>query len=296
MSLEPELFKLHFKSIKRVVDVIKTIDLDTVNAKTLAFLISLFGKTSLHDDVVYLLRDKIYEAFKKRKANIFDIVETFNTMMILNKLTSEDLKKTGLDQDFTFANQISKNPKIIQNLRYFELLAIAQIEEEALWGAYLDNIYTLNFKSLNIMDTTVIETCLQFILGSSMKSFSNGASQLQKEIAKVGERIKSELKQSQGGKENIYIKYSQNENRLIEVVQSQGNHYIFSFNVPNTRFVADLFHTPTNTVIEVNGPSHYIKHFEANSIVVTEKLNGRSTMKFNKIKIIGYNVAAINFQ
>jgi hypothetical protein len=75
-----------------------------MNAKTLAFLISLFGKTSVSDDVVLILRDKIYQQFEKGKANIFDIVETFNTLMMLNQLTIEDLQKIGLDNDVEWAN------------------------------------------------------------------------------------------------------------------------------------------------------------------------------------------------
>lgn len=92
MSLEPELFKLHYEQIKKIVDITKQLDLDAMNAKTLAFLISLFGKTSLMDEVVFKLRDCIYHRFNNGKANIFDIVETFNTLMVLNQLTINDLK------------------------------------------------------------------------------------------------------------------------------------------------------------------------------------------------------------
>ena len=92
MSLEPELFQLHYEQIKKIVDITKQLDLDAMNAKTLAFLISLFGKTSLMDEVVFKLRDFIYQRFNNGKANIFDIVETFNTLMVLNQLTINDLK------------------------------------------------------------------------------------------------------------------------------------------------------------------------------------------------------------
>ena len=91
MSLNPELFKTHYQSIHKIVQMTKSLDLNKLNSKTLAFLISLFGKTSLYDDVVTSLRDRIYKQFQGGKANIFDIVETFNTLMMLNQLKIEDL-------------------------------------------------------------------------------------------------------------------------------------------------------------------------------------------------------------
>lgn len=61
MSLNPELFKIHYQSIYKIVSVTKCLDFNKLNSKTLAFLISLFGKTSLFDEVVVTLRDKIYK-------------------------------------------------------------------------------------------------------------------------------------------------------------------------------------------------------------------------------------------
>jgi len=63
----------------------------------LAFMISTFGRNSLYDDIVLSIRDAIYSKFKAGQANIYDIVECFNTLMTLNILSLEDLKKTGLD-------------------------------------------------------------------------------------------------------------------------------------------------------------------------------------------------------
>jgi hypothetical protein len=88
--------------------------LNELNSKTLAFLISIYGKTSLFDNIVIALRDKIYEQFCVGKANIFDIVETFNTLMTLNHLSAEDLEKIGLDKVIDWAHQISTEPKNIQ--------------------------------------------------------------------------------------------------------------------------------------------------------------------------------------
>ena len=106
MSLQPDLFELHYKQINKIVKIIKTLQLDSLNGKTLAFLISLFGKTSLNDEITFLLRDKLYILFKKNKANIYDIVEAFNTLLSLNKLSYDDLKRLGLDKDFSFATQM----------------------------------------------------------------------------------------------------------------------------------------------------------------------------------------------
>jgi very-short-patch-repair endonuclease len=129
-----------------------------------------------------------------------------------------------------------------------------------------------------------------------MKTFNNGVAQLLNEISVIGDRLKSELVATMGSRENVYIKFSKNENRLIEVIQNLGNEYIYSFKVPNSKFVADFYHTPSKTIIEVNGPSHYVKKFDGDSLVVTDQLNGRSVSKFNRLKSAGYNVSAINFQ
>ena len=51
----------------------------------------------------------------------------------------------------------------------------------------------------------------------------------------------------------------------------------------------------TNTIIEVNGPSHYIKKIENTHIIVTEELNGRSQAKANRLIEKGYKFVPINF-
>jgi len=74
-----------------------------MNGKNLAFMISCFGKNSLYDDIIIKLRDAIYTKFGQGQANIYDIVECFNTLMTVNILTEEDLQKTGLDKNFEWA-------------------------------------------------------------------------------------------------------------------------------------------------------------------------------------------------
>ncbi len=51
-----------------------------------------------------------------------------------------------------------------------------------------------------------------------MKTFNNGVAQLLNEISVIGDRLKSELIATMGSRENVYIKFSKNENRLIEVI------------------------------------------------------------------------------
>lgn len=66
-------------------------------------MISCLGKNSLYDEIVLKLRDAIYKKFKTGQANIYDMVECFNTLLTLNLLTEEDLVKTGLNSNFEWA-------------------------------------------------------------------------------------------------------------------------------------------------------------------------------------------------
>ena len=61
--------------------------------------------------------------------------------------------------------------------------------------------------------------------------------------------------------------------------------------------VADFYLPSSKTVIEVNGPSHYIKRIQQpeNFILVTSELNGRSIAKERKVKHLGYKLVTINF-
>jgi len=75
-------------------------------------MISFFGKNAIYDDIVPLLRDAIFKKFRQGQANIYDIVECFNTLMTLNMLSINDLKQTGLHEDFEWAEQLKTEPKI----------------------------------------------------------------------------------------------------------------------------------------------------------------------------------------
>ncbi len=94
---------LFYAALSNIVKIIKTLDINKLSGKNLAYMISCFGKNSLNDDVIIKLRDAIYSKFGQGQANIYDIVECFNTLMTLNILTEEDLQKTGLDKNFEWA-------------------------------------------------------------------------------------------------------------------------------------------------------------------------------------------------
>jgi hypothetical protein len=103
MSFNIENQKLFYAALSNIVKIIKTLDINKMNGKNLAFMISCFGKNSLYDDVIIMLRNGIYSKFGQGQANIYDIVECFNTLMTLNILSDEDLQKTGLDKNFEWA-------------------------------------------------------------------------------------------------------------------------------------------------------------------------------------------------
>lgn len=111
----------------------------------------------------------------------------------------------------------------------------------------------------------------------------------------ITDKIKSKLQESSVPRENLYIKRSINEQKLTSVINNLGLDFAYSYKVPETKLVADFFHKPSKTIIEVNGPSHYIKKFEGHNIVVTDQLNGRSSAKMTKLREKGFKCATINF-
>jgi len=52
----------------------------------------------------------------------------------------------------------------------------------------------------------------------------------------------------------------------------------------------------TMTIIEINGPSHYIKKIVEGKIIVTDQLNGRSLLKEKNLLEQGYKLVTINYQ
>lgn len=50
------------------------------------------------------------------------------------------------------------------------------------------------------------------------------------------------------------------------------------------------------TIIEINGPSHYIKKIVEGKIIVTDQLNGRSLIKEKNLLEQGYRLVTINYQ
>ena len=107
LSLNKSGMELHQKAIMQIIKVIENVDLTKVKSKTLAFLISFYGKNCISDEKVNELKWIIYNHFINNQANIFDIVETFNALMNIKQLSIDDLKKTKLDKNFQWANDLS---------------------------------------------------------------------------------------------------------------------------------------------------------------------------------------------
>lgn len=65
--------------------------------------------------------------------------------------------------------------------------------------------------------------------------------------------------------------------------------------VPESNYVADFYLPSKNLLVEVNGPTHYIKRIQDGKVVVTDELNGRTRAKMQRIRDSGLNIASINF-
>lgn len=66
--------------------------------------------------------------------------------------------------------------------------------------------------------------------------------------------------------------------------------------VANYRYTADFFLPGTKTIIEINGPSHYLKRIVDGKITVTDQLNGRTRIKEQNLLDQGYKLVTINYQ
>lgn len=82
---------MHHGALLKIVEIIDQIDFKSVNSRMLAFLISCYGKNCIQDEKVNWIKSLVYKQFRDKKANIFDIVEVFNTLLNLNMFTVEDL-------------------------------------------------------------------------------------------------------------------------------------------------------------------------------------------------------------
>jgi very-short-patch-repair endonuclease len=103
-----------------------------------------------------------------------------------------------------------------------------------------------------------------------MNALHERANELHMKVETFTDKIKIKLQESNGPRENIYIKRSINEQKLTSVINTLGLDFVYNFKVPDTKLVADFYHKPSKTIIEVNGPSHYIKKFEGEKIVVSD--------------------------
>jgi len=66
--------------------------------------------------------------------------------------------------------------------------------------------------------------------------------------------------------------------------------------VPESKYTADFFFPSKGVIVEINGPSHYIKNIVDGKIKVTDELNGRSKNKEKSFKDMGLKLVIINYQ
>lgn len=67
------------------------------------------------------------------------------------------------------------------------------------------------------------------------------------------------------------------------------------YQIPGHHFVADFFLPSKNLIVEINGPTHYIKKIVDGRVIVTDELNGRTRAKENRVRDEGLNIVSINF-
>ncbi len=80
VSFRSDLQKLYYEVFGKVIQTIDSLDLSRLNSRMLSFLISIYGKNSLTDPKIQQLKSLIFKLFSQKKANIFDLVETFSAL------------------------------------------------------------------------------------------------------------------------------------------------------------------------------------------------------------------------
>ena len=111
------------------------------------------------------------------------------------------------------------------------------------------------------------------------------------------EKLKSKF-QDKAPRENMFIRVSNCEAYVSSILKDIDPGIEASYTIPNTKYVADFYLPESKTLIEVNGPSHYIKRLDpANpkTVIVSHDLNGRTLAKQRKIESLGYKQVTINY-
>lgn len=104
-----------------------TLELTRLDSRFLAYLISFLGKNSIDDETALKIKELIFEHFKNGKASILDIIEVLSALLNIDILDIRVLQEIDLDTDFSWAKELGTAKNIVPYLRYFEILATAQI-------------------------------------------------------------------------------------------------------------------------------------------------------------------------
>lgn len=75
---------------------------------------------------------------------------------------------------------------------------------------------------------------------------------------------------------NIYLRKSDNEATCVNALKKFDPNIKVQYLIPGSAYIADFFLPSKNLIVEVNGPTHYIKRIENGLLVVSDELNGRS--------------------
>lgn len=87
-----------------------------------------------------------------------------------------------------------------------------------------------------------------------------------------------------------------NEADVQFVMDQIDNTAVNQYEIPGTRFVADFYFPKKKVVLEINGPSHYIKRIVDGKIEITNELNGRALQRDLRVRETGLKLVNISFK
>lgn len=154
----------------------------------------------------------------------------------------------------------------------------------------------LGIEKLGVIDLLMVSTSLQYaetvIEDGSSKAL---ASRLLQQANSTIEMI-DQGRTFHNKRLTISMYESINEGDVRFVMDQIDNTAVNQYEIPGTRFVADFYFPKKKVVLEINGPSHYIKRIVDGKIEVTNELNGRALQRDLRVRETGLKLVNISFK
>lgn len=91
---------------------------------------------------------------------IFDLVELYNTKMMINQMDELQDDANVMIASIMFAKNMRDAPNKIQHLRLFEILATGGLKNPKMWTEYFHSLESLNLEDYSLIDLQMMDNTL----------------------------------------------------------------------------------------------------------------------------------------